>query len=92
MNKFFLQLITANSGVSSKRFISLCGTLLLAAIIVLSFCGIQVPDIAYYTISGIILGSSGMTLIGNKSTNETVDLNKPVIGFKVKNRINTPNS
>jgi membrane-bound ClpP family serine protease len=92
MNKFFLQLVTANSGVSSKRFISLVGTLLLIAIIVLSFCGINVPDIAYYTVSGIILGASGMTLLQNKNTTENVDLNQPVVGFRKPSKINTPNN
>jgi hypothetical protein len=86
MNKFFIQLITANSGVSSKRFISLCGTLLLSTIIVLSFCGINVPDIAYYTISGVILGVSGMTLAQTKNTSETTSVPRQRQG-----RINTPN-
>ena len=66
MFKYFNKLITANSGTSSKRFISLYALLLLTACIVVSFFGIEVNVNIYCVLSGLILSSSALTL-GQKS-------------------------
>ena len=63
---FFKELIRANSGISSKRFISMWGMLILTATVIVSFCGVAVSDTIYYVLSGVILSESALTL-GQKS-------------------------
>jgi hypothetical protein len=68
MKNFILSILTADSKLSSKRFISLFSLLLLAGVVITSLTGVKVDDIVYYTLSGLILGGSAMTLITNKNT------------------------
>ncbi len=63
---FFEKLITAGSGLSSKRFLSLFAMLVFTAVVVCSLCGINVPDIIIYSLVTIILGGGAMTLFQNK--------------------------
>jgi Kef-type K+ transport system membrane component KefB len=51
---------------STKRCISVFAAILLAAVIICALCGVSVPDIIYYVLSGIILGNGTMTLFQNK--------------------------
>ena len=62
MIKFFVRMITANSGVSSKRFIALYSLLLLTIAISVSFAGINVDESIYYVLAGLIVGQSALTL------------------------------
>ena len=66
MKEFFIQLITANSGVSSKRFISLFAMVLFTVIVVCSLYGVNVPDLIIYSLAGIILGNGAMSIPYNK--------------------------
>lgn len=58
---------------STKRIISLFAALLLAAVVICALCGVNAPDIVYYTLTGIILGNGTMTLFQNKKG----DVNTP---------------
>ena len=83
MKAFILSLLTKDTKLSSKRFILLAAFMLLAGVIIASLCGLKIADINYYTLSGIIIGSSAMTLTTSKNTTETVDNNaRPAVGFK----------
>lgn len=62
MKKFLYDLIRSNSGVSSKRFLSFWGMLILTAAIIVSFCGVEVNDVIYYVLAGVISAESAMTL------------------------------
>jgi hypothetical protein len=63
---FFERLITAGSGLSSKRFLSLFAMLLYTAVVICSLCQINVPDLIHYSLVTIILGGSAMTFFQNK--------------------------
>jgi hypothetical protein len=78
---FFIDLVKTNSGTSSKRFISLFSLVLLTITFIADvFLGYEVGDIIYYTLSGLILGTSAMTLTTTKT-------NKPLSGEE-KNILN----
>jgi len=63
MKKFFLGLVTAESGTSSKRFISLMSFALLIAVIIADvWFDKEVNNFVYYTLGGLIIGTSTMTL------------------------------
>ena len=47
---------------STKRIISVFAALLLAAVVICALCGVGVPNILYYTLTGIIFGNGTMTL------------------------------
>lgn len=66
---FFKSLITDGTGTSSKRFISVLGMFLFIVIVVMSFFGINVPEVLILSLVGIIIGQSALTL-GQKSNNE----------------------
>lgn len=71
---FFVELFKTNSGVSSKRFISLFSLILFTAIVVADvFFNYEVNDIIYYSIVSLVLGSSVMTLTHNKTDGKKED-------------------
>jgi hypothetical protein len=71
---FFIELFKTNSGVSSKRFISLFSLILFTAIVVADvFFNYEVNDIIYYSIVSLVLGSSVMTLTQNKTSSTSTD-------------------
>jgi hypothetical protein len=63
MKEFIIKLITANSGISSKRFLSLFFALIFAGVVICSLFGIIAPDIIIYSLVGLIGGGQAMTLI-----------------------------
>ena len=68
MKDFFLKLISATEPESSKRFISLCSFFLFVVIIVYSvFWNITIDSTIIYSLVSLILGSSVLTLVQNKS-------------------------
>jgi hypothetical protein len=60
---FWKDLITDNSGVSSKRFISLIGLIVFILMIVASLFKMNTPDIFIYGDLTLILGNQGLTLL-----------------------------
>lgn len=68
MKSFFIKLITAGSGLSSKRFISLLGMVLFIGVVICSLFGITPPDLIVYSLVTIIVGGQGLSLI-NTSKN-----------------------
>jgi Kef-type K+ transport system membrane component KefB len=67
MKNFFNSLVTANSGISSKRFISLIGLIVFVMVVIVSFFGISTPDVLVYSLVGLILGNQGLSTIQKKS-------------------------
>lgn len=68
---FLKELVTSNSPISSKRFISLFSLVIFTSIVVADvFLGYDVNDIIYYSIVSLVLGTSVMTLTQNKNTPE----------------------
>lgn len=67
MKDFFTKLITAGSGLSSKRFSGLWAMLLLSVVVIAALFQIIVPDIIIYSLVAIVLGNAGMTLIPTKN-------------------------
>ena len=63
---FFERLITANSGLSSKRFLSLYAALLFGAIVVAAIVRDSVTDTLIWAVVTVILGGAGATLLQNK--------------------------
>ncbi len=63
---FFEKLLTAGSGLSSKRFLSLYAMLVFTAVVICSLCGINVPDIIIYSLVTIIVGNGAMTYFEKK--------------------------
>ena len=67
----FIKLITAQNGISSKRFMSLIAFAFLIIVIVSDvWFGQTVEQVVYYTLGGIILGESGMTVLQDTSYNK----------------------
>ncbi len=67
MKEFFKQLVTANSGISSKRFISLVCLVVYLATIIASWW-LVVPEYAVWSLVSLILGGSVMTLAQKPSS------------------------
>jgi len=63
MKDFFLKLITAGSGLSSKRFISLVAMFIYLGVVICSLCGINIPDLIIYSLVTIIVGNQSLSLI-----------------------------
>jgi hypothetical protein len=66
MKKFFANLLSNSSTVSSKRFTALVGLILLVVAETSIIIGKQIPPELLYVLSGLILGSSAMTLAQKK--------------------------
>jgi hypothetical protein len=66
MKELFTKLITSGSGISSKRFISLAGLILLFVMVVANLCGLEVSSDLIWGVISIILGSGTQTLFENK--------------------------
>lgn len=63
MKEFLKQIITANSGTSSKRLISLYASLIITSVIYIDvFTAFVIPDIIYYSLITMIIGTSTMTV------------------------------
>lgn len=62
MRKFLSELFSDSSKVSSKRFISIFGLLLLAGVIVAGLIGITINSEWIWSLISLITGSSAMTL------------------------------
>ncbi len=56
------QIITAGSGQSSKRVISLVSLLLFIVVVIAALYGVILPDVYIITIGGLIIGNQGLTL------------------------------
>ena len=65
--KFFTNLLSAKSDISSKRFISLYCLVLFTVVVVCALFQIKVESEIVYGIISLILGTSSMTLISNNS-------------------------
>jgi hypothetical protein len=76
---FFIKLVTANSGISSKRFISLAGMIIFLGVVVCSLCGINTPDVIIYSLVGIILGNQGLSTIQNKKGDVVTPPSKEIL-------------
>jgi hypothetical protein len=61
LKEFFIQLLTASSGLSSKRFISLVA-LVVFCLTVFACWFITVPEYAIWALVTVILGGGAMTL------------------------------
>jgi len=66
VKKFFYELITANTGTSSKRFIALCAAFMLFAATIVNFFGIQIQVEIIYSLLTLAVGSSALTLFQKK--------------------------
>lgn len=67
MFQLFIKLLTAGSGLSSKRFISIYSVFILTVVIFSDiYTKFDVPNIVYYSLITLATGSSVMTLIQNK--------------------------
>jgi hypothetical protein len=66
---FFRDLITDGSGLSSKRFISVIGMFAFLIVIIISACGINVPDVIVLSLVTLIIGNGALTL-ANKGKND----------------------
>lgn len=73
MIKFINNLLSANSAISSKRFISLVALVLFTAVVITAFFGITVPEVIVYSLVGLIMGGSALTLIGKDTKIESKD-------------------
>ena len=71
---FFKRLIDSNDPLSSKRFISLVGLVLLIMVVIGAMFGITVADVIIVTLASLILGSSTLTTIGRNDNRKD---NKP---------------
>lgn len=74
--RYLKQLIGANTGVSSKRFISLYCLLLFTGVVVCDLLQIRVQVEIIYALVSLILGCSAMTLTQNKGNDNTNDNEK----------------
>ena len=67
MRNFFKKLLSSSGGeASSKRFNSLAALVMLCGVIVAAILGHPVSDSIIYTLSGLIIGSSALTLAEKK--------------------------
>lgn len=64
---WLFKMITANSGLSSKRFIALVALAMLAGVLIAQIAGVQMPDVVYYSLTSLVLGSSVFTLRYNSN-------------------------
>lgn len=71
MKELIENLLNANSPISSKRFISLVALVLFVAVVITAFFGIVVPEVIVYSLLGLILGGSAMTLTGKDNKVDT---------------------
>lgn len=67
---FFERLITAGSGLSSKRFLSLYAALLFGVIVVAAIVRDSVTETLIWAVVTVILGGAGATLLQNKKGGE----------------------
>jgi hypothetical protein len=70
---FFRELLTDGSGLSSKRFLSLFGMLVLTGVIGFTLYDKTVPDIVYISLVTIVLGGQGLTLFNKKVDGKSTD-------------------
>lgn len=70
MKDFFIKLLTAGSGLSSKRFTSLWAMVLLTVIVIAILFAVVVPDIIIWALVSIVLGQAAMTLVQNNNKTE----------------------
>jgi len=69
MIQWFKSMLSADTDVSSKRFISIFGLFLFTIVVGSTLYGISVPEPIIYALVSIILGSSAMTLVQNTTKN-----------------------
>lgn len=67
MKELLKKLITSNTGISSKRFISLFALFLFTMVVIANIFGIQIQVDFIYALTAIILGSTSLTIF-NKNT------------------------
>jgi len=62
-------MVSSGDEISSKRVISLIGLIIYIGVVVCTISGLNVPDIIFYTLISIILGSQGLTVIPKNNNN-----------------------
>lgn len=70
MKNILIEIITARSGKSHKRFISVLAFPCLVACLILNCFNILIQEEIIYIFGAIILGESGLTMFENKNTTE----------------------
>ena len=68
MIKLFIEIITAKSGKSHKRFISMLGFPCLIACLIVNCFGLIIQPEIILVFGGIVLGESGLTMLEKKET------------------------
>lgn len=63
MKQFFIDLLTSNNPLSSKRFIALFALILLTIVLIVNLTGTIVNDVVYYILSGLIVGESTLSVM-----------------------------
>jgi hypothetical protein len=67
MRDFIYKLLESNSGLSSKRFLSLVGLAFLLAFLIVDWCGIGTKEYQFWGIIGIITSMQGITYFKKSS-------------------------
>ena len=68
MKKLFIEIITAKSGKSHKRFISMLGFPCLIACLIVNCFGLIIQPEIIIIFGSIVLGESGLTMLEKKET------------------------